>query len=174
MSWFQTLSDTRGEKMSSLLQSGDAGWNRQKASSDWAECQCSGAGKCFLSVPNCVLAPSVSSHSAHGAWTQSLAFAQGIAPSGGKKKFLSHAFPIYKLFTSSFSTSVDFFRCGELAAVLEEVFRSFTQSSSAKIQKYSTENFLFIMKIYLNVQVVTQNRFLSLYTVCYTILLLLI
>lgn len=52
-----------------------------KASSDWAECQCSGAGKCFLFVPNSVLAPSISSHSAHGARTWNLAFAQGIAPS---------------------------------------------------------------------------------------------
>lgn len=40
-----------------------------KASSDWAESQCSGAGKCFLFVPNSVLAPSISSHSAHRART---------------------------------------------------------------------------------------------------------
>lgn len=75
------------------------------ASSDWAACQCSGAGKCFLFVPNSVLAPSISSHSAHGAWTWSLAFVQGIAE---WKKALSHASPIPKLLTPPFSTSVAF------------------------------------------------------------------
>lgn len=63
------------------------GWLKPAtASSDWAERQRSGAGKCFLFVPSSVLAPSISSHSAHGARTWSLALAQGIAPKLKKKK----------------------------------------------------------------------------------------
>ena len=77
------------------------------ASSDWAACQRSGAGKCFLFVPNSVLAAAISSHSAHGARTQSLAFIQGIAQSG-KKLSLSHASPTPKLLTPPLSTPVAF------------------------------------------------------------------
>lgn len=48
MSWFQTLSDTRGEKMSSLLQSGDAGWNRQRLAVTGRSASVVGLGSAFF------------------------------------------------------------------------------------------------------------------------------
>lgn len=123
---------------------------------EWAECQCSGAWKCFLLVPTSVLAPSISSHShGHRDWHSFKVLHRALS---------LLCFSNSQTFDPTPQYFGSFLRCCELAAVFE-VFSSFAQvkvtvpwyinTTTEVLQSefYLSKSTCFTTKIYLNIQI---------------------
>lgn len=144
------------------------------ARGEWAECQCSGAWKCFLLVPNSVLAPSISSHShGHRDWHSLKVLHRALS-------LLCFSNP--QTFDPTPQYFCGFLRCGELAAVFE-VFSSFTQvkvtvppyinTTTEVLQSefYFSKSTRFNTEIYLNIQILLCRKAsfrVLFYQKCYT------
>lgn len=104
----------------------------------WAASQRSRAWKCFLLLPNSVLAPSGASHSHR----HTLAFAQGIAPSNNAPSPSGFSSPQTSDPTPRRFCS--FVRCGELAAVLclESQSRDASMQQTSYGQEQKHQNIL--------------------------------